>query len=86
MLTLFEGYDRTDPAATIAERSANLHAIGFNRPYETKTLVLEGEQPVVAPNPTTSGTPNSDSPIWVVQAPKTIVNGHNGFLYPHPSK
>jgi pimeloyl-ACP methyl ester carboxylesterase len=86
ILSFFEGYDRTDPAATAAERSANLHAIGFNPPYETQTLTLVGDQPVVSPNPTQSGTPNSDSPIWVVRAPKSIVDGHNGFLYPHPSK
>jgi len=86
MLTLFEGYDRTDPEATEAERSANLHAIGFNPPYETQTLALVGDRPVVSPSPSQSGTPNSDSPIWVVRAPKTIVYGHTGFLYPHPSK
>ena len=72
--------------ATKAERSANLHAIGFNSPYETQTLALVNDQPVVSPNPSERGTPNSDSPIWVVSAPKTIVNGHDGFLYPHPSK
>jgi hypothetical protein len=86
VLTLFEGYDRTDPAATKSERSANLHAIGFNPPYETQTLALVGDKPVVSPNPTQSGTSNSDSPIWVVRAPKSIVDGHDGFLYPHPSK
>jgi pimeloyl-ACP methyl ester carboxylesterase len=86
LLTLFEGYDRTDPAATTAERGANLHAIGFNPPYETQTLALVADKPVVSPKPTVSGTSNSDSPIWVVRAPKSIVDGHTGFLYPHPNK
>jgi len=86
LLTVFEGYDRTDPLATTAERSANLHAVGFNPPYETQTLALVGDKPVVSPNPTIGGTPNSDSPIWVVRAPKSIIDGHNGFLYPHPNK
>lgn len=86
LLTIFEGYDRTDPSATTAERSANLHAIGFNPPYETQTLALIDEKAVVSPNPSTGGTPNSDSPIWVVRAPKSIVDGHTGFLYPHPNK
>ncbi len=86
ILTLFEGYDRTEPAATKSERSANLHAIGFNPPYETQTLALVGDKPVVSPNAMQSGTSNSDSPIWVVRAPKSIVDGHDGFLYPHPSK
>jgi pimeloyl-ACP methyl ester carboxylesterase len=86
MLTLFEGYDRTEPVATTAERSANLHAIGFNSPYETQTLSLVDGKPVVSPAAKDSGTPNSDSPIWVVKAPSSIVNGHNGFLYPRPTR
>jgi pimeloyl-ACP methyl ester carboxylesterase len=83
--TLFEGYDRTDPSATQAERTANLHAIGFVPAYETHRLDLppgDGPAPAIASlSPASLGKTNVDLPVWVVTASKDIVNGHTGFLY-----
>jgi alpha-beta hydrolase superfamily lysophospholipase len=83
--TLFEGYDRTDPSATQAERTANLHAIGFVPAYVTHRLYLppgDGSAPAIASlSPASPGKTNVDLPVWVVTASKDIVNGHTGFLY-----
>jgi len=86
--TLFEGYDRTNATATANERTANLHAVGFTPPYETHELTLPSNDPltipVAVPLPAHGGTPNTDSPIWVIRAPPSIIEGHSGFLYARP--
>lgn len=82
--TLFEAYDRSDDMATANERTANLHAVGFNPPYETHTLMLTSDTPrktLASPLPSQTPTPNNDTPVWVVRAPKSIIDGHSGFLY-----
>ena len=86
VLTLFDGYDHTDAEATRRERRANLHAIGFNEDYRTHVLTLVGagaadKRAVAHATPTSTGVANTDAPIWVISAPPSIINGHNGFLY-----
>lgn len=83
--TLFEGYDRTNPRATAAERESNLHAIGFVPAYQTHALNLVPQgaafKAIATSLPAANGPSNFDTPVWVVTAPPSIVNGHNGFLY-----
>jgi len=91
VLTLFEGYDTSTPETRAREKDANIHAIGFVDRYRTHRLCLKttnGTTTVaVAPTPSIAGAAPSppSRPVWVVGAPPTIVNGHDGFLYARSS-
>lgn len=96
ILTLFEPYDDSTPEAREREKDANIHAIGFVKRYKTHRLCLERYKgpdgvdtlravvfPLDAAAPRPAGITRQ---VWAVGAPKSIVNGHNGFLYaPSPS-
>jgi len=82
--TLFEGYDRTTPDATRAERNANLHSIAYVDSYRTHRLTLTTTTPVKAVahlEPALAGTAPFASPVWVIMASDAIIHGHDGFLY-----
>lgn len=82
--TLFEGYDRTTPDATRAERNANLHSIAYVDAYRTHRLTLTTAAPfkaVAHAEPTLAGTAPFASPVWVLMASDAIIHGHDGFLY-----
>jgi len=87
--TLFEGYDESTPQARAAERNANLRAIGFVDRYRSHRLCLRTvgteTHATVSPTLTPSSTANPQTvpvrAVWVVGAPRDIVDGHDGFLY-----
>jgi hypothetical protein len=84
LATLFEGYDRTSPDATRAERKANLHSIAYVDSYRTHRLTLtKGTPPkaVAQLEPAFAGKGPFASPVWIVMASDAIVHGHDGFLY-----
>jgi hypothetical protein len=91
--TLFDKYDDSGPKPHATERDANVHAIGFVNRYRTHRLCLRpptgDSHATISANLTSVSTadPNTvhDRPVWVVGAPKEIVDGHNGFLYARPS-
>jgi hypothetical protein len=85
--SIFEEYDPSSPATSQAERDANLHAIGFVDRYRTHHLSMEQEAGAscirLSPAPGAGGVQVSRyDPVLVVNVPPTIVNGHDGFLYP----
>jgi len=87
--TLFDKYDDSGPSSRAAERDANVHAIGFVNRYRTHRLCLwppDGEPHATVSvdlTPVSTADPSTVShrAVWVVGAPKEIVDGHNGFLY-----
>jgi hypothetical protein len=96
MLTLFEPYDESTPEAREREKDANIHAIGFVNRYKTHRLCLQSyKKPdstdasravVYAIKPEESSDVGVTRQVWVTGAPKSIVDGHNGFLFaPSPS-
>jgi pimeloyl-ACP methyl ester carboxylesterase len=90
LTTLFEGCDRTDARATDNERATNLHSIGFDPRYQTRELKLvtddHGTRAVAYILPTQSEVPNSDTPIWVLRASSSVINGYNVFLFARPNR
>lgn len=91
VLTALEAYPR-DGASDRAsrERDANTHAIGFTGRYRTHRLCLtsaagNGLKRAVAslapPSNADWTPPDPYAPVWVVGAPKEIVDGHNGFFF-----
>ena len=91
VLTFLEAYPR-DGASDRAshERDANTHAIGFTGRYRTHRLCLtsaaaNGRKRAVAslapPSNADWTPPDPYAPVWVVGAPKEIVDGHNGFFF-----
>lgn len=90
VLTLFEAYPREGASDRASrERDANTHAIGFTDRYRTHRLCLtsagNGRKRAVAslaPPSSADWTPlDPYAPVWVVGAPKEIVDGHNGFFF-----
>jgi len=92
VLTALEAYP-PEGDSRARERNANTHAIGFTERYQTHRLCLdgpEGQKHAVAsfspfPDP---DLPNPDrfAPVWVIDVPKEIVDGHDGFLFAAPDK
>ena len=89
-LTVLEAYPREgDSDRASRERDANTHAIGFTGRYRTHRLCLtsdgNGRKRAVAslaPPSNTDWAPlDPYAPVWVVGAPKEIVDGHNGFFF-----
>lgn len=89
VLTLLEAYPKSDSMGRSRERDANLHAIGFTNRYITHRLYIVGgvAKASIEQVDDGDGLVEPCSPVWVVRAPKDIINGHDGFLYPEdPSK
>ena len=90
VLTFLEAYPREGNSDLVSrERDANTHAIGFTGRYKTHRLCLtspdSGKRRAVAaltPPSNTDWAPlDPYAPVWVVGAPKEIVDGHNGFFF-----
>jgi hypothetical protein len=87
VLTAFEAYPPEADGRT-NERDSNTHAIGFTERYKTHRLCLvpgpNGSLHAAAylapPNPDWPN-PDPNAPVWVVDVPKEIVDGHDGFLF-----
>lgn len=94
--TLFEGYDRTNAAATRRERTANLRVIGRVESYRTHRLDLvptQSRDPQIPDRKAVATlvsaiTPQNafETPVWVVTASDAIVHGHDGFLFARVDK
>jgi pimeloyl-ACP methyl ester carboxylesterase len=86
LLTLFEPYDSSSREVHDQEKEANIHAIGFVERYKTHRLCLQNHLGATRAivYPVTASAPPVAAPVrqvWVVNAPKTIINGHDGFLF-----
>ncbi|MFZ6648460.1 hypothetical protein ACO0LO_22240 [Undibacterium sp. TJN25] len=90
VLTLLEAYPSDSESNVHArEKEANIHAIGFTDRYRTHRLCLisdeNGTKRAVAvltpPTQADWSEPDPYAPVWVVRAPKEIINGHNGFFF-----
>lgn len=90
VLTLLEAYPREGDSDSVSrERDANTHAIGFTNRYKTHRLCLtpavDGKRRALAtltpPSNPDWAPPDPYAPVWVVGAPKEIVDGHNGFFF-----
>jgi pimeloyl-ACP methyl ester carboxylesterase len=84
--TTFEPYDVSTPEARRREKDSNIHAIGFVKRHQTHRLCLQSYEgayrAIVYPiPPSVPGSVDVTRQVWVVGAPKNIVDGHNGFLF-----
>ena len=90
-MTLLEAYppEAGSHSKKIRERDANTHAIGFVDDYRTHRLCIKtvGTPPTLQavasfmPPESPEWAFDRNAPVWVIRAPKDIVNGHDGFLF-----
>lgn len=86
LLAVFERYGDNGGSLKEDEKAANLHAIGFVHRYRTHRICrLQNGTTVLAFSPSSDVSDHKEldrwAPVWVIGAPPSIVNGHDGFLY-----
>lgn len=82
VLTVLESY--SPGPLRESEEDANHHAIGFVNRYRTHRIcMVDATSSAAASYQPPSGADIQDrgAPVWVIGAPKNIVDRHDGFLY-----